>query len=221
MNIEYIRERVIIALANYCGATKGQLAAFEEHAPADTSSKKRKRLHFVVLDKSRVSADLDPVSCSETRSRVRPFPPIHEITFCSSSWRRALSALDEESCAWLRYCYGYDLDFAHQVSICKFIWQQFESKSRGSKITAKKRARLSSLVWLAVQHYATEGTGRIGKTYPAGELAKLTGVTKSNWSENYAAQWDELLWLCQDLDRSALRAISRKRSDARSKILTS
>jgi hypothetical protein len=39
MNIEYIRERVIIALANYCGATKGQLAAFEEHAPADTSSK--------------------------------------------------------------------------------------------------------------------------------------------------------------------------------------
>ncbi len=221
MNIEYIRERVIIALANYCGTTKGQLAAFEEHAPADTSSKKRKRQHFIILDKSRVSADVDPVSCSETRSRVRPFPPIHEITFCSSSWRRALSALEEENSSWLRYCYGYDLSFDHQITICKFIWSEFERKLGARKVTAKKRARLSSLVWLAVQQYTTEETGRIGKFYYPGELAKLTGVSKTNWAENYASQWEELIDLCEDLDRSALRAISLKRSDARSKILTS
>ncbi|QMV50941.1 bacteriophage antitermination protein Q [Ewingella americana] len=220
MNIDYIRERVITALADHSGATKGQLAAFEEHAPADTASKKRKRIHFVQLEKRRVSADIEPVSCTETRSRVKPLPPIHEITFCSSSWRRAVSSMEGERLAWIRYCYGYDLTYSHQVTICQHIWAEFERRCRGKKVTAKKRARLSSLVWLAVQTYASQGAGRIANEYSAGDLASLSGVSKSNWAENYATQWEELLWLCNDLDVSALREIISKRSEARSKILT-
>jgi len=219
MNIDYIRERVITALADHSGATKGQLAAFEEHAPADTASKKRKRIHFVQLEKSRVTADIEPVSCAETRSRVKPFPPIHEITFCSSSWRRAVSAMDGEHQAWIRYCYGYDLAYSHQVTICQFIWGEFERRYTGKKVTAKKRARLSALVWLAIQTYASQGTGRIAKEYTAGDLANLSGVSKTNWAENYTAQWEELLGLCEDLDVSALRTIISKRSDTRSKVL--
>lgn len=221
MNLDYIRERVITALADHSGATKGQLAAFEEHAPADTASKKRKRIHYVQLDKRRrVSAAIDPVSCTETRSRVKPSPPIHEITFCSSSWRRSVSSMEGEQLAWIRYCYGYDLAYSHQVTICQHIWSAFEKRHRGKKVTAKKRARLSSLVWLAVQTYASQGAWRIAHEYSAGDLASLSGASKSNWAENYAAQWEELLWLCNELDVSALRTIFSKRSEARSKILT-
>ncbi|MFS7246622.1 bacteriophage antitermination protein Q [Rahnella inusitata] len=204
MNIDYIRERVITALADHSGATKGQLEAFEEHAPADTARKKRKRIHFVQLEKSRVSADIEPVSCAETRSRVRPLPPIHEITFRSSSWRRAISLMDGEHLAWIRYCYGYDLAYSHQLTICQYIWSEFERRCRGRKVTAKKRARLSSLVWLAVQTYASQGAGRLAHEYSAGDLASLSGVSKSNWAENYAAQWDELIKSCGELDLSSL-----------------
>lgn len=219
MNLDYIRERVITALADHSSATKGQLAAFEEHAPADTASKKRQRIHFVQLEKRRVIADIEPVSCTETRSRVKPLPLIHEITFCSSSWRRAVSSMEGERLAWIRYCYGYDLTYSHQVTICQHIWAEFERCCRGKKVTAKKRARLSSLVWLAVQTYASQGAGRIAHEYSAGDLANLSGVSKTNWAENYTAQWEELLGLCADLDVSALRTIISKRSDARSKVL--
>lgn len=219
MNIDRIRERVVTALTDYCGATKGQLAAFEEHAPADTSSKKRKRIHFVTLEKSRVSADIDPVGCAETRSRINPFPPIHEITFCSSSWRRALASMDGENLAWIRYCYGYDLTYEHQVTICQFIWSEFLKRWAGKKITAKKRARLSSLIWLSVQTYAAADTGRMARAYSPGELASLSGVSKTNWAENYAQQWNDMLWLCEQLDISSLKIIYTLRSEARSKIL--
>lgn len=219
-NLEYIRQRVTTALANYLGSTKGQLEAFAEFAPADTASKKRCRIHFVDLEKRRVSADIDAVNCTETRSRKTPFPPIHEITYCSSSWRRALSALEDQQQAWLRYCYAHDLTFDLQVSLCKFIWGEFVQKLNGKKITEKMSKRLQSLIWLSIQDHVSQ-IGLIGHSYTAGELAHLVGVSKTNWSENYAGHWQLMHSLCHDLDHCALREIIVKRSDARSKILTS
>ncbi|UAN58327.1 bacteriophage antitermination protein Q [Serratia sp. JSRIV004] len=216
---KYVREAVSLALTNLSRTGKGQLAAFEGAALARTTRFKRQRNRTVVVGNRKVCAIIDPFHCPETRTRKQPFPPIDPLTFSTSSWRRAISAIETHQNAWVLYCYGQDLNYDYQVLICQHIWGEFQREIQGQKVTAKVRNRLASLVWLAVQHWVGVRGGLLGHDYYDAELAELVGVAPDNWSKNYASRWDTLQRLVTVLDKDALQSVARSRN-ARKELLT-
>jgi hypothetical protein len=218
--LEYVRGALSIALADIWRTGKGQLAAFEESAMANTTRIKRKRVRIVEVGGRMVSQDTDPINCTETRARKKPFPPLEELTYSTSSWRRAVGMLEPHKEAWIRYCYANDLKFTGQVIICRYVWEQMQAGQK-VKITAKVSKRVESLVWLAVQQVAhTKGAAQ-AEEYSHTRLAELSGVSKSTWSETYSGHWNKLLSLAESLDAEALRGTAEKRVLSRSKHLAS
>lgn len=217
--LEYVRGAVSLALADIHGMTKGQLAAFEGAALAHTSRFKRQRHRTVVVGNRKVCPDTDPIHCPETRTRAKPFPPIEELTYCTSSWRRAISVLETHQEAWIRYCYG-DYSYHHnQLLVVPYIWAQFSAQCPG-KISKKVKLRMQSLTLLAVQVVASEIKGH-PKEYSHTKLAELSGVSKSTWSETYSGHWNMLLSLVETLDAGSLKWTADKRIESRSKHLAS
>ncbi len=217
--LEYVRGAVSLALADIHGMTKGQLAAFEGAALAHTSRFKRQRHRTVVVGNRKVCPDTDPIHCPETRTRAKPFPPIEELTYCTSSWRRAISVLETHQEAWIRYCYG-DYSYHHnQLLVVPYIWAQFSAQCP-AKVSKKVKLRLQSLTLLAVQVVASEIKG-YPKEYSHTKLAELSGVSKSTWSETYGAHWNTLLSLVEALDAGSLKWTADKRIESRSKHLAS
>lgn len=207
-DLEYARIKLRLALVDYSGKTKGQLEAFSENPPAEKSRLTRKPIHTVELDdgqggKRKVRAENTSVYALETRSRRRPLPPIGDEDFAASPWRRAVNQLPEHEQAWLRYCYGYDLDFRHQITLCEYVWRDFQA-SLPPGLIRKTQKRLSSLVWVAVQEIACTQSNSAFKQYAGALLASRLGVSRSTWSRIYGAYWKELKALVQELDQEAL-----------------
>ena len=213
--IEYLRGCVSTALADRRSG-KGQLDALNGSAMARTTVHTRKRLRIVQVEGRNVCATTDAMHCTETRSRRKPMPPIDPITYGTASWRRALGHLEPHQEAWIRYCYGNDLNYDYQVTICHFIWNEYRKTLTGKRTTEKARRRIESLVWLAVQRYACEcGCPKSCPDYSDSELAKLSGVSRSTWSENYLHHWVGLLKCAAQLDRASLFTITAMRNVAR------
>lgn len=216
-NLEYIRRCVSLALANIAGATKGQLDAFQGAALVNTSRYPRKPVREVG-GQVRIA---DPVKCTETRGGKDVRPPIEEIVFCLSSWRRAISKLDGHQLGWIRYCYALDLNYDYQVLITKHVWEELKKTLAGKRITKKVTARLAQLVWLAVQQHARKCSGIQGKEYTAAQLADFMGVSKSTWSECYGTHWGTLLVIVMDLDCISLDLVLKTRDASRLRYLAS
>lgn len=208
-NLEYVRERLNLALADYGSRTKGQLDAFQGAALINTSRYKR-RPAVEIGGQYRQS---DPVACSETRGGKRPKPPIEEITFCLSSWRRAVFELEDHQRAWVYYCYAHNLDYDYQVQITTHVWEAFKKTLAGKRVTKKVTARLAQLVWLAVQQYVYTCRVMDGEQRKACELASLMGVASDNWSKHYADHWSNLIIECERLDEGVLIYLDSKRND--------
>ncbi|MEG1466720.1 MAG: bacteriophage antitermination protein Q [Hafnia sp.] len=210
-HLEYVRSCVSLALANIVGATKGQLDAFQGAALVNTSRYPRKPVREV-SGQVRIA---DPVKCAETRGGKDVRPPIEEIVFCLSSWRRAISTLDGHQLGWIRYCYAHDLNYDYQVLITKHVWEEFKKTVAGKRITKKVMARLAQLVWLAVQQHACKCSGIQEKEYTATQLADFMGVSKSTWCECYGQHWGALLLMIMDLDCASLDQVSKARDTSR------
>lgn len=208
-DLEYARINLRYALADFSGKTKGQLEAFSENPPAEKNRITRKPVHTVELEDGRggtrkVRAHNTAVYALETRSRRRPLPPIGEDEFAASPWRRAVNQLSEHEQAWLRYCYGYDLDFRHQITLCEYVWREFQLCLPPGLIR-KTQKRLSSLVWVAVQEIACTQSNSSFKKYAGALLASRLGVSRSTWSRIYASHWQLLKRLVRSLDEMALK----------------
>lgn len=207
-DLEYARTELRRALADYSGKTKGQLEAFSENPPAEKNCLTRKPIHTVELEdgkggKRKVRAENTAVYALETRSRRRPLPPISDEDFVASPWRRAVKQLSEHEQSWLRYCYGYDLDFRHQITLCEYVWREFQ-QCLPPGLIRKTQKRLSSLVWVAVQEIACSQSNSAFKTYAGALLASRLGVSRSTWSRIYAQHWKMLKSLVQALDEKSL-----------------
>ena len=217
--LDYVRGAVSLALADIHGQSKGQLAAFEGSALVRTTRFKRQRLRTVVVDNRKVCPATEPMHCPETRTRKKPFPPLDELTYSTSSWRRAISVLDTHQEAWIRYCYGDYNYHDKQLLVVPYIWERF-SEQCSARISKKVKLRLQSLTMLAVQVVASEIRG-LPKEYTHTQLAELSGVSKSTWSETYSGHWNTLLSLVESLDAGSLRWTAVKRIESRSKHLAS
>jgi len=213
-DLEYARTQLRRALVDYSGKTKGQLEAFSENPPAEKNRLTRKPIHTVELEDGRggiksVKAENTAVYALETRSRLRPMPPIDDEVYAASPWRRAVNQLSEHEQAWLRYCYGYDLDFRHQITLCEHVWREFQ-QCLPPGLIRKTQKRLSSLVWVAVQEIACSQSNSAFKKYAGALLASRLGVSRSTWGRIYAPHWHALKTLVRTLDERALSTALEK-----------
>ncbi len=218
--LEYVRGALSVALVDIPRSGKGQLAAFEGAALARTSRFKRKRGRSVSVGGRRVCSDSEPMHCSETRTRRKPLPPIDPLSYCTSSWRRAFSILEPFQQAWLRYCYGRDLTYDYQVTMCRHIWRSFQKQLDDENVSSKVQSRMASLVWLAIQQTAGECSELHGHRYRHSELAGLAGVARDNWSKNYVKHWEGLLRYVESMDADSLGKIARIRIDRKQLLAT-
>ncbi|MBD2820136.1 hypothetical protein ID852_05420 [Xenorhabdus sp. 42] len=209
-DLEYVRTQIIPALADMLGETKGQLAAFEDSPLICTDYYKRNKTYLRVENRW-VAQDTDPIFCPETRMRRQPNPPINPITYNLSSWRRAILAMNPPKQSWILYCYARDLDYRHQTEICQYLWRRFMEAQSGRKMLVKVQQRLGSLVWLAVQQHAGVCRKDGIPHYTRADLVHLAGVSIYNWKNRYAGYWQELLCLCEELDRQSLQDITKLR----------
>ena len=212
--LEYVRIEVRRALADLSGGTKGQLTAFSEHPPADKNNYPRKHQHFINLEGGRgcgrsvVTALTTPLYVMETRSRRQPFPPINDWEFNYSPWRRAVNSLDEYHQAWVRYCYGGDLDFKYQTLMCEYVWNQFQNTQQQLQTRVKKK--LIGLVWLAAQEVAARHNDAY-REYAGAALARMVSVDRSTWLRVYAAHWAAFKDAFVQLDDSSLESLLQYR----------
>lgn len=202
--LQYARTELATALMDLSGGTKGQLEAFSEHPPADKNKYPRQHIHKVQLEGNKqVRSERGPTYTLETRSRIRPSPPMKEFEFASCAWRRAINTLPVHQNSWIRYCYGFDLKFDHQKNICEAVWLSYE-KNLPAGLLEKTKKRLVSLVWLAVQDVASKNKNESYKEYAGSALANLMTVSRSTWCEVYSHHWQGLKLAASELDYDSL-----------------
>ncbi|EMO4455827.1 antitermination protein [Klebsiella michiganensis] len=214
-NLEYTRIEVRRALQNLSVATKGQLEAFSENPPADKNKSPRQPRHIIDLDggigcgPSVVKALTTPVYVMETRSRRRPMPPINDIEFSYSPWRRAVNQLDSHQQAWVRYCYGFDLNFQYQTEMCQYVWTEYQNYQVSKPLQSRVIKKLVGLVWLAAQEVAATRNNETYKVYAGAALARMVSVDRSTWKRVYADHWEHLKRAFVEMDSNALQIIYR------------
>jgi hypothetical protein len=212
-NLEYTCIEVRRALQNLSGSTKGQLEAFSENPPADKNKSPRQSRHFVDLDggigcgSSVAKALTAPVYVTETRSRRRPMPPINDIEFGYSPWRRAVNQLEAHQQAWVRYCYGFDLNFHYQTLMCQYVWTEYQNYQVSKPLQSRVIKKLVGLVWLAAQEVAATRNNETYKVYAGAALARMVSVDRSTWKRVYAGHWERLKKAFVDMDSNALQHI--------------
>jgi len=210
--LEYARIELTHALMDKAGRTKGQLQAFSENPPAD-KSRKSKPVHTVMMeDGKKVKAEMGSLHVPDTRSRRRPMPPINDSELTAAPWRRAVNALPPHKQAWLRYCYGFDLAFKHQVAICEAVWTEFE-KSLPRGLLKKTKKRLIGMTWLAVQDVAARNLNDTYQEYAGAELARQLGVNRRTWHEVYRPHWQGLKDAVVMLDILALSQVLKNKGE--------
>lgn len=206
--INYARNAITRALVDFSGGTKGQLEAFSEHPPADKKATPRRNTYLVELESPGGVRYVNSLASSlyvmETRSRRRPMPPIKDIEFHYAPWRRAVNFLDKYQQAWIRYCYGFDLNFRHQTLMCEYVWNNYQDYQVGNKLQSRVVKKLIGLVWLAAQEVAATMKNDSYREYAGAALARMVSVDRSTWLRVYAAHWERLKAAFVELDNQAL-----------------
>jgi hypothetical protein len=209
--LQYVRDSLVLATADFSGRTKGQLVALVEQLQYTNDRYPRKRQ--VVIDEvtgKKITLTNPPVPGKQSHAKGTSIPLVMELEFSTASWRRALSVLPEQQLAWLSWCYGNDLKWAHQEVLVKWVWAEFTA--RNTKRLAKKTVdRLKALTWLAAQDVRMIIRGLDGYQY--GDLADMVGVDKSTWSITYQPHWDVISAVLSSLDRNSLKVLARTRSE--------
>lgn len=209
--LEYVRQQLMVATADFSGATKGQLLAWLENAQFDTGTFKRKKPR--VLDDvtgKMISLDNPPIPGKQSHAKGSHIPLVQPVEFSTASWRRALLSLEEHQKAWLLWNYSESTCWDHQVEITRWAWEQFSQQLEGKRVAKKTVDRLRQLIWLAAQD-SKEGLG--GRcTYQYADLAALVGVTPKNWSETFTDRWIDMKRIFLRLDNDALMCVMKTRS---------
>ncbi|EAA8037429.1 antiterminator [Salmonella enterica] len=209
--LEYIRQQLTVALADFSGATKGQLMAWLENAQFDTKNYPRKKQRIWDEEtESWITLNNPPIPGKQSLAKGSAIPLVKPVEYSTASWRRAVLSLDEHYKAWLLWNYSENTCWEHQVIITRWAWEQFGKQMEGKRVAKKTMERLKKLIWLAAQDVKAELAGR--DVYQYGDLAALVGVNKTNWSQNYVEHYDAMISLYKGLDSQALLHVSRSRS---------
>lgn len=215
--LQYVREEIMLATADFSGRTKGQLVALVEQLQFTHERYPRKR-QFVVdeVTGKKIMLRNPPVPGKQSHAKGQAIPLVIPVEYSTASWRRAIGVIDEHQNAWVRWNYAGDTDFQLQTIIVRFGWENFNKEIEGRRIAKKTRERLRALIWLAAQDVKFQLAGRDNDVYQHADLAALAGVSKSTWSETYQPHWLSMARIFTDLDRAALISVSKTRSQQKS-----
>ncbi|HFF8547256.1 TPA: bacteriophage antitermination protein Q [Kluyvera cryocrescens] len=213
--LEYVRQQLIVATADFSGATKGQLMAWLENAQFDTGTFKRKKPRVWDEENEKwETLDNSPISGKQSHAKGSHIPLVQPVEFATASWRRALLSLEEHQKAWLLWSYSENTDWDHQVAITQWAWAELSQQLEGKRIAKKTIDRLRQLIWLAAQDTREGLVGRY--TYQYADLAAMVGITPKNWSETFTDRWIDMKRIFLHLDNEALTCVMKARSQQKS-----
>lgn len=210
--LEYIRQQLTVAMADFSGATKGQLMAWLENAQFDTKNHPRKKQRIWDEETERwITLNNPPVPGRQSLAKGCAIPLVKPVEYSTASWRRAVLSLDEHYRAWLLWNYSENTCWEHQVEITSWAWCEFRQQLAGRKMAGKTVERLKKLIWLAAQDVKSELAGR--EVYQYKDLAGLVGVSEKNWSETFTRHWLTMRTIFLRLDQASLLSVSDSRSE--------
>ncbi|MEN3753780.1 bacteriophage antitermination protein Q [Mangrovibacter sp. SLW1] len=209
--LQYIREEIMLATADFSGRTKGQLVALVEQLQFTNDRFPRKRR--TVIDEvtgEKITLTNPPVPGKQSHAKGQAIPQIIPVEYSTASWRRAIAKLQNTESAWVKWSYLNDMDFRLQTAIVQYGWLAFAEEIRDKRIAGKTKEKLKALIWLAAQDVREELAGR--EVYRQTELAELMGVSDKNWGNNYRGYWRTMRGIFFTLDREMLLSVVRARS---------
>lgn len=209
--LQYIREEIMLATADFSGRTKGQLVALAEQLQYTNERYPRKR-QFVVDPETQKKVMLrnPPIPGKQSHAKGVSIPQVIPVEYSTASWRRAIAKLGETESAWVKWSYLHDMDFRLQTVIVQHAWAQFCEVIKGKRIAGKTKEKLKALIWLAAQDVKEQLSGR--EVYQYSDLAALLQVKPDNWTHNYRDYWCSMRGIFFTLDRESLISIVRSRS---------
>lgn len=213
--LQYVREEIALATADFSGRTKGQLVALVEQLQFTHERYPRKR-QFIVdeVTGKKIMLRNPPVPGKQSHAKGTSIPQVIPVEFSTASWRRAIFKLEDAESAWVKWNYLHDADFSLQTIIVQHGWQLFSETVKGRRIAGKTKEKLKALIWLAAQDVKEQLSGR--ETYLNEELAGFVGVAPDNWTHNYRDYWRAMRGVFLSLDRHSLISIVRSRSQQKS-----
>lgn len=209
--LEFVRQQLIVATADLSGATKGQLMAWLENVQFDTKTFKRQKPKVWDEESEKwVPVDNPPIPGKQSHAKGSHIPLVQPVEYSTASWRRAVLSLEEHQKAWLLWNYSENTRWENQLAITQWAWAEFRAQLGTRKVAGKTMDRLKALIWLAAQDVKKGLRG--GDKYTGVELADLAGVEEKNWYKTFGGHWQTMQEVLEALDRNALRAVSRSRS---------
>lgn len=159
---------------------------------------------------TRLPVDNPPIPGKQSHAKGSHIPLVQPVEYSTASWRRAVLSLEEHQKAWLLWNYSENTRWENQLAITQWAWAEFRAQLGTRKIAGKTMDRLKALIWLAAQDVKKGLRG--GDKFTGVELADLTGVEEKNWYKTFGGHWQTMQEVLEALDRDALRAVSRSRS---------
>ncbi|QLP46800.1 bacteriophage antitermination protein Q [Klebsiella michiganensis] len=209
--LQYVREEIALATADFSGRTKGQLVALVEQLQFTNERYPRKRQYVVdEVTGKKIMLRNPPVPGKQSHAKGTSIPQVIPVEFSTASWRRAIAKLEDTESAWVKWSYLHETDFSLQTAIVQHGWLQFCEKIKGRRIAGKTKEKLKALIWLAAQDVKEQLAGR--ETYLSEELAAFSGVAPDNWTHNYRDYWHAMKGVFFGLDRDSLISVVRSRS---------
>lgn len=209
--LQYVREEIALATADFSGRTKGQLVALVEQLQFTNERYPRKR-QFIVdeVTGKKIMLRNPPVPGKQSHAKGTSIPQVIPVEFSTASWRRAIFKLEDAESAWVKWNYLHETDFSLQTVIVKHSWQRFSETIKGRRIAGKTKEKLKALIWLAAQDVKEQLARR--ESYQFTDLAALVGVADSTWTETYKPHWLAMARIFFALDKQSLISICRSRS---------
>lgn len=209
--LQYVREEIALATADFSGRTKGQLVALVEQLQFTNERYPRKRQYVVdEVTGKKIMLRNPPVPGKQSHAKGTSIPQVIPVEFSTASWRRAIAKLEDAESAWVKWNYLHETDFSLQTIIVQHGWQLFSETIKGRRMAGKTKEKLKALIWLAAQDVKEQLAGR--ETYLSEELAAFSGVAPDNWTHNYRDYWHAMKGVFFGLDSDSLISVVRSRS---------
>lgn len=225
MRTEYVRLCIQTAFSDLKKIQPGILGVQLEMLRSGASDRfTEKPTRTIVSEGSESTVVVDSVSYHAGKKYKTSEPPITDLDFQLSSWRKAVFASCGPEGAWLRYVYARDIEYQHQVDICHRVWDRFNELHADSglrKMHARTEEKIQRIVWICVQE-ATRfiRTNAYGDSviedamHSDDEMCLLLGINKRTWQKSiYPARRELIISACFSVDMESLLYATRKRSE--------
>ena len=156
---------------------------------------------------------------TETRAKGTSHCPLHPDAFFHAATIRCVNELPDSHRYLVRHLYGPNpTDWQLIQELTLYCWARLQmyiagfSRFRGCTLKEQKIQKLKGLVFTALQHYREQVVNN-RKLHTVEDLAKLLGVSDSNWRRDWAPFWRHMQKTFSELDTRALLAVANGTSE--------